>query len=63
MGLQQVTKRPRLIAQDELPAWMLEDPIEQRRKKEIEYGRGFRQRADVTYDDGLTERFAIVSMV
>jgi len=48
---------PRLMAHDELPPWMIIDPAEiHKRELDVEYGRGRRQRSDVNYDDGLTER-------
>ena len=53
-------RRPRLMEEDELPAWILKDDAEVERltcedEEEKLFGRGSRLRKEVDYSDALTE--------
>ncbi|NWV18856.1 SMCA2 protein, partial [Origma solitaria] len=54
-------RKPRLMEEDELPAWIIKDDAEVERltceeEEEKIFGRGSRQRRDVDYSDALTEK-------
>ncbi|XP_076856974.1 putative global transcription activator SNF2L2 isoform X2 [Brachyhypopomus gauderio] len=54
-------RRPRLMEEDELPAWIIKDDAEVERltceeEEEKIFGRGSRHRRDVDYSDTLTEK-------
>ena len=52
-------RKPRLIEENELPSFLLQDDeevMEEEPEKEIELGRGNRQRKETNYDDQLSER-------
>ncbi|KAK3584043.1 hypothetical protein CHS0354_018347 [Potamilus streckersoni] len=54
-------RKPRLIEEDELPAWIVKDEAEVDRltfeeEEEKLFGRGSRQRKEVDYSDSLTEK-------
>ncbi|XP_022255226.1 probable global transcription activator SNF2L2 [Limulus polyphemus] len=54
-------RKPRLLEEDELPAWLVKDDAEVERLTNEEeedklFGRGSRQRKEVDYSDNLTER-------
>ncbi|XP_071953036.1 probable global transcription activator SNF2L2 [Antedon mediterranea] len=54
-------RKPRLMEEDELPSWLMKDEKEVERltsEEETEklFGRGSRQRKDIDYSDGLTEK-------
>merc|ERR1712173_365385 len=55
-------RKPRLIEESELPAYLLEDPAEMEgesedeEKKALELGRGNRSRKETNYDDQLSEK-------
>ena len=56
-----VPRKPRLIEESELPAWMLKDEGEMEKltvedEEEKMFGRGSRQRKEVDYSDQLTEK-------
>ena len=56
-----VKRRPRLMEEDELPAWLIKDDAEVERLTNEEeedklFGRGSRQRKEVDYSDSLTEK-------
>jgi len=45
---------PRLMTDDELPEWLKRDPDLD--EDNVQYGRGFRERPEVVYDDQLTDK-------
>ncbi|XP_033111192.1 probable global transcription activator SNF2L2 [Anneissia japonica] len=54
-------RKPRLMEEEELPSWLMKDEKEVERltsEEETEklFGRGSRQRKDIDYSDGLTEK-------
>ena len=55
-------RKPRLIEENELPPFLLQEPEEdideeeEERKKEMELGRGNRSRKETNYDDQLSEK-------
>lgn len=54
-------RKPRLMEEDELPAWIIKDDAEVERltceeEKEKMFPRGSRHRRDVDYSDALTEK-------
>jgi len=56
-----VKRKPRLMEEDELPAWLLKDDAEVDRLTNEEeedkmFGRGSRQRKEVDYSDALTDK-------
>ncbi len=58
----EANRKPRLMEESELPAWLLASDQELERMRAVQeedmdlYGRGTRVRKDVDYADGLTER-------
>jgi len=48
-------RKERLMTEDELPDWMNEELITRNKNSDITYGRGFRDRGNVQYDDHMTE--------
>uniref|UniRef100_T1ITD1 Very low-density lipoprotein receptor n=1 Tax=Strigamia maritima TaxID=126957 RepID=T1ITD1_STRMM len=55
-----LNRKPRLMEEDELPAWLIRDDVEVERltydEEDKIFGRGSRQRKEVDYSDSLTER-------
>lgn len=54
-------RKPRLMEEDELPAWLIKDDAEVERLTNMEeddkiFGRGSRQRKEVDYSDALTDK-------
>lgn len=54
-------RKPRLMEEDDMPAWILKDDAEVERltceeEEEKMFGRGSRQRKEVDYSDSLTEK-------